>query len=52
MDVVGQTFSASLLVTVSAVPADLPEIEPAGQRGGLPLPFARQLVLLRESTVA
>lgn len=53
MDVVaGQTSSTSLPVTVSAVPAEPPAIEPAPRGGGLPLSFAQQLARFRESTVA
>ncbi|HEX9939370.1 MAG TPA: condensation domain-containing protein, partial [Longimicrobium sp.] len=35
-------FSAPLSLTVSAVRAELPAIEPAGRGGGLPLSFAQQ----------
>ncbi|HEV7627882.1 MAG TPA: condensation domain-containing protein, partial [Streptomyces sp.] len=43
MDVLaGRTFSAQLPVTVAAVRAELPAIEPAGRGGGVPLSFAQQ----------
>jgi amino acid adenylation domain-containing protein len=49
MDVLaGRTFSAPLPVTVSAVRAELPAIEPAGRGGALPLSFAQQRLWLLE----
>ena len=49
MDVLaGQTFSAALSATVSAVRAGLPAIEPAGRGGGLPLSFEQQRLWLPE----
>src|SRR3954470_7108885 len=49
MDVLsGRASSRSLSVTVSAVRAELPAIQPADRGGGLPLSFAQQRLWLAE----